>query len=174
MQTGRCQRWLVELLLLVLLLVGVYVFTQWRGSAATPPKQLPVLVLQSPSGQWLDYQPRSGEVTLINFWSPDCPPCVAEIPVLNGLQKWLGGAHFTVLGVAVAGNAPIVVAQAKSRYGIIYPVYVDSSGGVSRLLGGVTLTPTSLLVNGQGRIVGRYVGAISLPVILWHLLRMQL
>ncbi|MHB1581567.1 MAG: hypothetical protein ACYCQM_10570 [Acidithiobacillus sp.] len=60
MKLGRHQRWLVELLLLA----GFYVFTQWRGSAAVPPRQLPVLVLQSPSGQWLDYQPRRGEVTL--------------------------------------------------------------------------------------------------------------
>jgi hypothetical protein len=95
----RHQRWLFELLLLVFMLIGVYAFTQWRGVAVTPPRQLPVLALQSPNGQWLDYRPSSGRVTL---------------------------------------------------------------------------TPTSLLVNGQGRIVGRYVGAISLPVILWHVLWMRL
>ncbi len=174
MQLGRHQRWLFELLLLAFMLIGVYAFTQWRGAAVAPPRQLPVLALQSPNGQWLDYRPSSGRVTLINFWSPDCPPCVAEIPALNWLQGRLNGAHFTVLGVTVAGNTPKAVEQAKSRYGITYPVYADSSGEASRLLGGVILTPTSLLVNGQGRIVGRYVGAISLPVILWHLLWMRL
>ncbi|WP_428839150.1 TlpA family protein disulfide reductase, partial [Acidithiobacillus thiooxidans] len=54
--------------------------------------------------------------------------------------------------------------------GINYPEYLAAGQGVSQALGGVVLTPTSILVNGKGRIVGRYVGAIALPVIVWKLL----
>jgi hypothetical protein len=54
-----------------------------------------------------------------------------------------------------------------------YPLYVDKNGAAAQILGGVTLTPTSLLINHKGQIVGRYVGAISLPVVVWRLLWMS-
>lgn len=152
--------------------MAVYAFTQWRGASTASLQHLPILALQQTKGDWLRYRPEKHQITLINFWSPDCPPCIAEIPALNLLQEWLGGDGFTVLGIAVAGNTPRAVAKAGSRYGIVYPVYLDNSGEAARLLGGITLTPTSLLVNAHGRVVGRYVGVISLPVILWRLLWM--
>lgn len=167
----RLRRWLLDLGLVVLVLVGVYAWTQWRGeNPGTTPATLPVLSLQKLDGQWIHYHSKEDQVTLINFWAPDCPPCIAEIPALNWLQQWFGGPRFTVLGVAVAGNTPQAIAAARSRFGMAYPLYADQEGAAAQILGGVTLTPTSLLVNGQGQIVGRYVGAISLPVIVGQLL----
>jgi len=174
LKKNRLRAWFVEGMLLALVVIAVYAFTQWRGDATTVPQQFPALMLQNTQGRWLHYQPTPGQITLVNFWSPDCPPCIAEIPALNTLQNWLGSKKFTVLGIAVAGNAPQAVAQARAHWNISYPLYVDGDGGASRLLGGVTLTPTSLLINGQGHIVGRYVGAISLPVVVGRLLWMSL
>lgn len=31
-----------------------------------------------------------GKVSLINFWSATCPPCIEELPYLNKLRKTLG------------------------------------------------------------------------------------
>ncbi|MHB0887626.1 TlpA family protein disulfide reductase [Acidithiobacillus sp.] len=172
---GGKWRWGWELGLLLVALLGVYAFTQWRGAAsAAAPRTLPVLALETPAGAALRYASPPGQVQLINFWSPDCPPCIAEIPVLNLLQKALGGRHFTVIGLAVAGTTPLALRQAELRYGIHYPLLLDRTGRAAQTLGGVLLTPTSILVNGQGQVVGRYVGAISLPVVLWHLLLLRL
>jgi len=172
---GGKWRWGRDLGVLLVLLLGVYAFTQWRGAASgPPPRSLPALTLETPAGVALQYTPPPAQVQLINFWSPDCPPCIAEIPALNLLQKALGGRHFTVLGVAVAGTAPPALRQAALRYGIHYPLLLDGSGKAAQTLGGVVLTPTSILVNGHGRVVGRYVGAISLPVVLWRLLLLRL
>lgn len=176
MAQGRGKwRWGRDLGVLLVLLLGVYAFTQWRGAAPGPsPRTLPVLALETPAGAALQYTPPPAQVQLINFWSPDCPPCIAEIPALNWLQETLAGRHFTVLGVAVAGTTPPALRQAALRYGIHYPLFLDGSGKAAQTLGGVVLTPTSILVNGQGRVVGRYVGAISLPVVLWRLLLLRL
>ncbi len=174
-QGGGKWRWGRELGVLLVLLLGIYAFTQWRGAASgPPPPTLPVLTVETPAGAVVQYTPPAAQAQLINFWSPDCPPCIAEIPALNLLQKALGGPHFTVIGLAVAGTTPAAVRQARLRYGIHYPLLLDGTGRAAQALGGVVLTPTSILVNGQGQVVGRYVGAISLPVVLWHLLLLRL
>ena len=174
-QGGGKWRWGRELGALLVLLLGIYAFTQWRGAASgPPPRTLPALTVETPAGAVLQYTPPPAQAQFINFWSPDCPPCIAEIPALNLLQKALGGRHFTVIGLAVAGTTPPALRQAALRYGIHYPLLLDDSGKAAQTLGGVVLTPTSILVNGQGRVVGRYVGAISLPVVLWHLLLLRL
>jgi thiol-disulfide isomerase/thioredoxin len=170
----RLRRWALDIVLMVLVVAGVYVWTQWRGASdVATPATLPVLTLQKLDGQWVRYHPGANQVTLINFWSTDCPPCIAEIPALNWLQQWFGGAGFTVLGVAVAGNTPQAIAAARARFAMDYPLYADKNGAAAQILGGVTLTPTSLLINPKGQIVGRYVGAISLPVVVWRLLWMS-
>ncbi len=174
MRKNRSLRWALDVVLILLVVAGVYVWTQWRGeSSAVIPATLPVLTLQKLDGQWIRYLPGKNQVTLINFWSTDCPPCIAEIPALNWLQQWFGGSGFTVLGVAVAGNTSHAISVARSRFAMNYPLYADKDGAAAQILGGVALTPTSLLVNQRGQVVDRYVGAISLPVIVWHLLWMS-
>jgi len=168
----RKRRFWLELAIWIVLLAGVYYFTQWRGSSAAlaVPRQLPPISVRSLSGQVLALPRPPQQILFINFWSPDCPPCLAEIPALVQLQSWLGGKKFSIVGIAVDGSSASAVRARVREFGINYPVYLASGQGASEAVGGVLLTPTSLLVNAKGQIIGRYVGASAVPVILWHLL----
>ena len=42
-----------------------------------------------------------GKVMLVDFWSPWCPPCKAEIPNIKAVWEKYNGADFDVLSVAV-------------------------------------------------------------------------
>ncbi len=165
------RRFWVELFIWFLLLIAVYVFTQWRGSDSTEhlPKQLPpVLMVSSLTGQRQEIRPQAQKILLLNYWAPDCPPCLAETPLLVRLAHWFAGKHFGIVGLAVPGSSPAAVQARVQQLGINYPVYLASEQSTA-VAGGVVLTPTTLLVNGNGQIVGRYVGAIAWPVILWKL-----
>ncbi|WP_369573026.1 TlpA disulfide reductase family protein [Acidithiobacillus sp. IBUN Pt1247-S3] len=155
----------------MVLLAGVYAVTQWRGSSAdiAVPRQMPVLAVRTLGGQTAEISAAPDKMLLINFWAPDCPPCLAETPALVQLQRWFGGKGFSIVGIAVDGSKSSAVRARIRQLGINYPVYLASGQGASQALGGVLLTPTSLLINEKGQIVGRYVGAIALPVIVWNL-----
>ncbi|WP_312262989.1 TlpA disulfide reductase family protein [Candidatus Igneacidithiobacillus taiwanensis] len=165
------RRFWLELLLWFLLVIAIYAFTQWRGSQGSERLQTqlpPVLLVTSLTGQREEIRPQPHEILLLNYWAPDCPPCIAETPLFVRLQHWFGGKHFGIVGLAVPGSSSAAVQARVRQLGINYPVYLASDQSTA-VAGGIVLTPTTLLVNENGRIVGRYVGAIALPVILWQL-----
>ncbi len=161
----------LEIILWLIFFVALYAFVQWRGSGtAAFPDRLPPIVFQRLDGQPIVLAPRPGQILWVNFWSPNCPPCLAELPVLEQVQRLLGGNSFTVLAIAVPGSSVQEVTQLQHRLGLTFPIYRASREGNLRKWGGIQLTPTSLLVDAKGRVVGRFVGPIAMPVLFWKLL----
>lgn len=99
-----------------------------------------------------------GKVVLLNLWATWCVPCRKEMPALDRLQKELGGDAFEVVAMSVdrAGVAAsqkfldeIKVANLK--------LYADSSAkSVGQLR--ATGLPTTLLIDREGREIGRLAG----------------
>ncbi len=158
------------MVLWILWFAGIYAVVQWRGEDRAVPLSVASLPVETLQGQPEVLNLHQGQVRLLNFWSPGCAPCLAETPALNGLETLLGGKRFAVVGIAVQGSTPAAVEARLRQLDIRYPLYLEQKGSASRLLGGVVLTPTSLLVSGDGRVLGRYVGTVSLPVVLVRLL----
>ncbi|WP_308387984.1 TlpA disulfide reductase family protein [Acidithiobacillus sp. AMEEHan] len=117
----KTRRFWLESAIWIALLIAVYLFTQWRGSAAdmSVPQQLPGLSVQRLRGGGvveLPVVPKKME--LINFWAPDCPACLAETPALVQLQHWFGGRDFAIIGIAVNGSTPSAVRAWMRELGI--------------------------------------------------------
>ena len=165
---GKRRFWL-ELVVWVLLLGAVYALTQWRGAGTAVPRKMPPLMVQTLAGHRLELPAVPRKILLVNFWAPDCPPCLAETPLLVQLEHWFGGKDFGIVGIAVDGSTAKAVHARMQELGIDYPVYLAAGQGASQAVGGILLTPTSLLINEKGQIVGHFVGAIALPMILWKL-----
>ena len=47
-----------------------------------------------------------GKVLLLNFWGSWCPPCIAEMPMLDYFNKQYGGDKFQIVGIAVDNEEP--------------------------------------------------------------------
>jgi thiol-disulfide isomerase/thioredoxin len=113
-------------------------------------------------GFTLDGKPMSladfkGRVVLVNFWATWCGPCVAEMPALDRLQAQLGGEDFAVVTLSEDRN-PAVIAPFYETHGLDHlKRYHDPSGAVSRAFG-IRGLPTSVLIDRQGREVGRLEG----------------
>lgn len=99
-----------------------------------------------------------GKVVLLNLWATWCPPCRTEMPALDNLQAALGGSDFEVVALSLDRAG---VEQVRRFYGEIgvgrIAIFVDRSGKALRDLGAAGL-PTTLLLDREGREVGRLIG----------------
>lgn len=100
-----------------------------------------------------------GKVVLINFWATWCPPCRAEIPDLIRLQETYAN-DFVVLGVSLDREGVEVVSQFVREQNMNYPVVMGDEALVNSY-GGVSAIPTSFVVDRQGDLVSKIVGARS-------------
>jgi len=118
-------------------------------------KSAPDFTLPSLDGEQVKLSDFRGKVVLLNFWAPWCPPCRAEIPSLEQLYEKYRGRDFVLL--AVAEDEERNVRNFVQKSGMSFPVLVDSNGKVynSYRCRGV---PTTLLIDREGVIVGRYLG----------------
>jgi peroxiredoxin len=99
-----------------------------------------------------------GKVVLVNFWATWCASCIKETPkMVDTFRKYAPRGYETV-AVAVRGDTPGAVAQFAEARGLPYTVAIDAGGDVAQRFGGVRVTPLSVLIDRQGRIVARYVG----------------
>src|SRR3546814_19067464 len=59
-----------------------------------------------------------GKPLVINFWATWCPPCVREMPELDGLQKKYPSVQFLGLAIDTAGN----VREFAEKVQVYYPL----------------------------------------------------
>lgn len=98
------------------------------------------------------------KVLLVNVWATWCAPCREEMPALDRLQRKLGGPGFEVVALSIDAEGAAAVKRFYKEIGIrSLGIYVDPG---SRVLGSLGLVgiPTTLLIDRQGREIGRRTG----------------
>ncbi|MFN3494561.1 MAG: TlpA family protein disulfide reductase [Hydrogenophaga sp.] len=99
-----------------------------------------------------------GKVMLVNFWATTCVTCVKEMPDLVDTYNKFQAKGFDTIAVAMAYDRPDWVLHFAQTRQLPFKVALDNTGEVATAWGDVKLTPTTYLVDRQGRIVKRYVG----------------
>jgi thiol-disulfide isomerase/thioredoxin len=110
-------------------------------------------------GRPFDLAAEKGNVVLLNVWATWCGPCRFEIPELQKLHDRYGKRGFKVVGVSVDEGDPAEVKQFVAEQKMNYPVVLDPDGRIANLLQTMVL-PTTVLVDRNGKIIWRQVGAI--------------
>ncbi len=122
------------------------------------PKPIPEIQFQDGEGRDLTLADFRGKVVLLNVWATWCVPCRHEMPTLDRLQAELGGPDFQVLALSIDRDGFEAVAKFYTEIGVKHlAMYLDASGMAAPALGAVGL-PTSLLIDRDGREIGRLVG----------------
>lgn len=155
-----------------LALVGLWLVSRSADRAAPPtflgamqefqavaaPRQAPEISFSDLGGRKLTLADFRGRVTLINFWATWCAPCVEEMPSLGRLQARFGGARFTVAAISVDREGPAVVEPFVGKLATQdLPIYIDRPGASMRAFI-VRGLPTSILIDAEGRELGRIEG----------------
>ncbi len=99
-----------------------------------------------------------GKVTLVNFWATTCVSCVKEMPALVATYHKYQAQGFETVAVAMEYDPPAWVLNFSQTRQLPFKVALDNTGEIAKAWGDVKLTPTTYLVDRQGRIVKRYVG----------------
>lgn len=124
-------------------------------SSATPAPDSRFLLLD---GSTVTSQDLKGKVMLVNFWATTCVSCVKEMPALVDTYRKYRDRGFETVAVAMSYDPPQwVVNFAQSRQ-LPFKVALDHNGELAKRWGDVKLTPTTYLVDRQGRIVKQYLG----------------
>ncbi len=127
------------------------------GSALAPGDPAPSIVAYDLSGQNVYVNWGAKAFTLVSFWTPKCVPCRGVMETFQSLLDRRGKGGLAVYGLVI-GNDVKPVEEARDGLGLRYPILIS----YRRLLlswGAVGLVPTTFLVNREGKIVRRYVGA---------------
>ena len=101
---------------------------------------------------------REGRTIVVETYAPWCLPCREEMPALDRLQGLRGGQDFTVLAVAQDRAGRGKVEKFLGEVGALrLPAALDASMKSGRAWGMVGL-PTTILIDRQGREIGRLIG----------------
>ena len=100
-----------------------------------------------------------GKVTLVNFWATSCTTCVAEMPEIIKTYNKYKNQGYDTLAVAMSYDPPSYVVNFAESRKLPFQVALDNTGKIAKDWGDIQLTPTTFIVNKQGKIVKSYVGA---------------
>lgn len=114
---------------------------------------------------WSTAADAKGKVVVVNVWGSWCGPCVDETPHLQQVWSSLSAAGKPVQFVGIdIKESPANAAAFVKANGITYPSLSDSASGGQPMLalqGRASATPTTVVLDRQGRIAARVLGATT-------------
>ncbi|MBI4061855.1 MAG: TlpA family protein disulfide reductase [Elusimicrobia bacterium] len=120
-------------------------------------RQAPELVLPDLAGKTVNLSSFRGRPVLVNFWATWCDTCREEMPALEKLFRRSDG-RFAVIGVSLDENAALVPPFAR-KHGLTFPLLIADRKAVAGYA--VRGLPTAYLIDAEGRISRRWVGALD-------------
>ena len=161
---SRRGQWLLIAAVALAAAAAGFGYNLWRtsphgadGAAALKAAKLPDL-----DGRPQALEQWQGRVVVVNFWATWCAPCREEIPILTKLQAKYGARGLQLVGVAI--DQPEKIRPYAAEMGMNFPILVGGADAIelTRTLGNrAGVLPFTVIVDRQGRLVERTVGAVK-------------
>ena len=162
------RRWMVSMLLVCTATCDrgeTEAFRPLAAGDAAPAYAAPAL-----TGDTVALTSLRGRPVLLNLWATWCPPCREEMPALQELQERYGSQGLEVVAVSLDQSAdaaaafvdPTVnrVVATVAELGLTMSVLHDGTGRVTHTFR-TTGVPETFLIDADGRIVRRWIGAFD-------------
>ena len=128
---------------------------------AEPPRRLATTAFATAAGEARSLEAFHGKGVVLNFWATWCAPCVREMPSLDRLKARVADDGIGVVALSEDQDADKVVGPFLEKLGVRHlEALVDRRQGLLTALG-VGALPTTVLVDGGVREVGRVQGAVE-------------
>lgn len=127
-------------------------------AASVPPTPAPSWELKDLNGRTVRSDDFKGKVLVVDFWATWCGPCRHEIPGYVELQKKYGKDGLAIVGIAVSDRLAAVKKFAADQ-GLNYTVLLDDGSGVPEKFGTIEAIPTTFIIDRDGNLRDRKVGA---------------
>jgi len=109
-------------------------------------------------GEQFDTAALRGKVVLVNFWATTCSTCIEEMPDLIRTHEKFAARGLETIAVAMDYDPEEQVRAYAEKAALPFKVALDPHGEVALGFKDVRMTPTTFLIDRQGRIVHKYLG----------------
>ncbi len=120
-------------------------------------------------GETISSDDYAGDVLVVNFWYAACGPCRVEAPILESVYQATQDAGADFVGVNIY-DGPEQAASFEEKYGVTYPSMLLREDTDLKLtfasLTTIQAAPTTLVLDTQGRVAARFIGAVQSESIL--------
>lgn len=105
-------------------------------------------------GESLDV-PAPGKVTVLDFWSTSCEPCIAAMPELERIWKAVDRERVSIIGVSIDTDDALTRETVATKFPceVTFPVVYDGKAarlqGIYRVAGAV---PSTFVLDRAGRV----------------------
>src|SRR5579883_890561 len=150
------------------LILFILLLLLWRELFYSTPNELPSALIGEPVPHFqlstltppmktFTQNDLRGHVSLLNVWATWCSACGMEHPMLMKISRQY---HVPIYGIAYKDD-PADVKQWLEKSGNPYVLLGDDKNGDVAIDFGVYGTPETFVINAEGKIVYRYIGAID-------------
>ncbi len=137
--------------------------TQPTDFSSIPAKvqyDAPSLSLNDIRGNKSSLSDYRGQVILVNLWATWCPPCKAEMPLLQAYYTKHEKEGFVVIAIEDGDPTSDVISFAK-EFGLTFPVWLDPTYQATDHVFKTQNLPSSYVIDRAGKVKLAWVGAIS-------------
>jgi thiol-disulfide isomerase/thioredoxin len=138
----------------------------WRSSANRLAPAVEQLLwtsrFEQPDGTPLALETLRGRPLVINFWATWCPPCVEEMPLLDGFFQQNSSKGWQVIGIAI--DQPSAVRRFLAAQPVHYPIALGGLNGnhLGRQLGNESGSlPYTLVLGASGHVMQQKLGRLD-------------
>lgn len=168
------RHWIPAAVIVALAVAGLFFYGRPHGSKSSVGQypSAPDFSLKQLNGVSLELSSYRGKVVLLDFWATWYDPCREEIPHFVELQQKYGGDGLQIIGVSMDDSTDPVGPFAE-KYRMNYPI-VMGNAKTGELYGGVLGLPITFVIDRDGRIYAKHIGATNVNVFeneITHLLK---
>ena len=120
--------------------------------------EAPIFILPTLGGPDITLSGLRGKSVVLNFWTTQCPPCVAEMKYFEAAAKKYPD-ELTILAIDIRESE----SKVREFFGddeINFIVPLDSTGQVTSVYG-IRYTPTTFFLDAEGNVLYAKTGAFA-------------
>jgi peroxiredoxin len=148
-------RLLIQLCLAIIVVLSLAAV----GWSVEKGAQAPNFSLADTAGNTVSLSQMQGKVVVINFFTIWCQPCRHEMPDLNAIYKENKDQGLNMVGICLNAD-PNQLKVLVKQLNLDYPVLLGTDQ-VNKDYGEIVGVPTTFIIDKQGKIADKIVGARS-------------
>lgn len=145
----------------VLIAIGILAVVAGLALTLMQKQPAPNIELTTLSGQPIALDSLRGKVVMVNFWATSCPGCIKEMPQLVDTYKKYQPRGLEIVAVAMSYDPPEYVRNYVQQRNLPFTVALDTTGEAAKAFNQVKLTPTTFIIDRQGRIIQQTLGELD-------------
>ena len=143
------------------LIVGAVLLAAVAGvgyQSLTARESAPDVTFTSLTGERISLKSLRGKVVMVNFWATSCSTCIHEMPQMVDTYGRYRSQGLDFIAVAMSYDPPNYVLNFAQTRALPFKVALDPQDQLAKSFGDVKLTPTTFVIDRDGKIIKRYVG----------------